>query len=342
MRIGFVHHMIAHRGLSAEAALQLAHERGLGGVQFLDATAIDADLDLEHLRAFRGWAEAPDQDGRRRDLYVEVGIPSPNPVRRSRIEKRTISSDEHAEYLIRHLDAAAALGSRHLRAYIGDRHDRFRRDVSWADQIEAAQDVIRRIAPALRERNLRIALENHADLTAEELLRIVDALGDDIAAITLDTGNLPMRLDDPVAAVKRLAPRVASCHVKDAVLAFTPRGLCWQVRPVGSGILPMTDILGILHRANPRLNLSIELHPRTYDLPIFEPSWLGFFPELTPRALAATVSLAAACERRYTTGTLPRPEDVEAIPWNQRDFDWLALSAGFLRPIVMLLDSLGV
>ena len=60
-----------------------------------------------------------------------------------------------------------------------------------------------------------------------------------------------MRLDDPIAAVERLAPRVLATHIKDAVLAFTPRGLCWQARPVGSGILPMPDLLAILHRANP-------------------------------------------------------------------------------------------
>lgn len=342
MRIGFDHYTIAHRGLSAEDTLRLAHERGLGGVQFLDAAAIDPELNLDRLSAFRAWAEAPTETGSRRDLYIEVGIPSPNPVRRSRIERRAVTADEHARDLIRHLDAVAALGGRHARAYIGDRHDRFRRDVAWTEQVEATVDVIRRLTPALRERKICIALENHADFTAEELLKVVDDLGDDIAAVTIDTGNLLMRLDDPITATERLAPRVVGCHVKDAVLAFTPRGLCWQVRPIGSGILPMADILGTLHRANPQLNLSIELHPRTYDLPIFDPSWLAFFPGLTPRSLAAIVALAVSCDRRYISGTLPRPEAVEAIPWDQRDLEWLALSAGYLRPIVMLLDSLMV
>jgi sugar phosphate isomerase/epimerase len=339
MRIGFDHYTIAHRGLSAEETLRLAHERGLGGVQFLDAAAIDPALDPERLRAFRAWAEGGPAGGPR-DLYIEVGIPSPNPLRRGRAERRIVTAEEHARDLVRHLDAVAALGCRHARAYIGDRHDRFRRDVAWADQVAATVDVLTRLRPALRERQIRVAIENHADFTAEELLRVVDDLGDDIAAVTLDTGNLLMRLDDPVAAAERLAPRVACCHAKDAVLAFTPRGLCWQARPVGSGILPMADILGTLHRANPQLHLSIELHPRTYDLPIFDPSWLAYFPALTPRALAALVALAATCERRYASGALSRPEAVEAIPWADRDLDWLAHSAGYLRPIVMLLDSL--
>ena len=48
------------------------------------------------------------------------------------------------------------------------------------------------------------------------LLRRIMALG-----VTLDTGNLVMRLDDPVEAVARLAPHVLATHVKDAVLAFS-------------------------------------------------------------------------------------------------------------------------
>ena len=131
-----------------------------------------------------------------------------------------------------------------------------------------------------------------------------------------------------------------STHIKDAVLGFTPRGLCWQARPVGSGILPMPDMLAILIRSNPDLPLTIELHPRTYDLPIFDRKWLAYFPELTPESLSAVVRLAALCEARYAEGTLPRPEAVEEISWARRDLDWLASSLGYLRSVVATLANL--
>ena len=124
------------------------------------------------------------------------------------------------------------------------------------------------------------------------------------------------------------------------MLGFTARGLCWQARPVGSGILPIPDMLGILHRSRPDVNLSIELHPRTYDLPIYDRSWLAFFPELKPEAVASGVRLTVECERRYREGLLEPPDQVEAIPWRERDLEWLALSAGYLRPIVELLRRL--
>ena len=112
---------------------------------------------------------------------------------------------------------------------------------------------------------------------------ILDRLDPDIAGVTLDTGNLVMRLDDPLELAGRLAPRVVATHIKDAVLAFTPRGLCWQARPVGSGILPLPDILAAVIRHNPSITLSIELHPRTYDLPIYDRKWLAYFPEPASR-----------------------------------------------------------
>jgi 3-oxoisoapionate decarboxylase len=327
MRIGLDHYTIGHRRRSAEETLEFARARGLDGVQFLEPAALAGDLDAGALAALGRRAAAL-------GLYLEVGLPSPNPVRRGRQEGRPVSAAEHARDLRRHVEAVAALGCRHARAYVGDRHDRFRTDVSWDVQRAATGEVLRHLAPCCRDLGVRIALETHADLTCEELLELLDALGPELAGVTLDTGNLVMRLDDPIRAAERLAPWVLGTHLKDMVLAFTPRGLCWQARPLGAGVLPIGDLLATLHRANPGLNLSIELHPRTYDLPIFDPTWLGFFPGLRPEALAAVVRLAVLCERRYADGTLQRPEAVEAIPWPERDLDWLARSVDSLRPLV--------
>jgi 3-oxoisoapionate decarboxylase len=334
MKIGLDVYTIEHRGLTVEQTLAFAREHRLEGVQFLDPSKIAPDLHPARLLDVKAMADA-------QGLAIEVGVPSLNPVRRSRIEGRTVDADELAGVLIRHIEAASILGCQHARVYLGDRHDRFRTDVSWQDQLNASRNVLERLVPALRDHGVALALESHADATSDELLAILDAFEPEILGVTIDTGNLAMRLDDPVEAVGRLAPRVLATHIKDAVLAFTPRGLCWQARPIGSGILPMPDLLAILHRANPHLLLSIELHPRTYDLSIFEPAWLAFFPNLRPSSLAAVIRLAASCERRFAEGSLARPEVLEAIPWPERDLDSLASSVGYLRAMVAMLGRVG-
>jgi sugar phosphate isomerase/epimerase len=331
-RIGFDHYTIGPRNWSPQATLEYAQSQGFDGVQFLEPAALDRELNPKHLEAIRQNAEA-------RGMYLEIGIPSPNPVRRSRQEGRSVSAQEYARELSRHLEAVAALGCKHARAYVGDRHDRFRTDVTWPHQCAATLDVLSRLAPQLRDLHMRVALETHQDLTVCELESMLDRLGPEVAGVTLDTGNLVMRMDDPVAAAERLAPWVRATHVKDAVLAFTPRGLCWQARPIGSGMLPMPDVLAPIVAANPDLALSIELHPRTYDLPIYDPTWLAFFPDLRPDALATTVRWAALCERRYAEGSLPRIDEIEAVPWHERDLDWLASSLAYLRRVVATLTG---
>jgi 3-oxoisoapionate decarboxylase len=326
-RIGFDHYSLANRGFTADATLDFARTHRFDGVQFLESASIDASLAPDRLVEFLRRAEAM-------GLYLEVGLPSPNPVRRSRELGREVSTRDLARELEPSVDALAELGCSHARLYIGDRHDRFRLDTPWDVQVAATIGVIHHLTHRLKERGIRVAIETHADLTVEELLGTLEQLDPEIAGVTLDTGNLLMRLEDPLEAAERLAPFILGTHIKDAALAFTRRGLCWQARPVGSGILPLPDMLNAIFRSQPSINLSIELHPRIYDLPIYEPRWLSFFPGLRPEALAAVVRLAAECERRYTDGSLRRPEVVEATPWADRDLDWLASSLGYLRSVV--------
>ena len=244
IRVGFDHYTIAHRGLTPEQTLEFAKKHRVDGVQFLEPAVIDPDLDPDRLASFRRRVDAM-------GLYLEIGLPSPNPVRRSREEGKPLSAGDVARALGSGLEAVAALGCPHARVYVGDRHDRFRSDVSWQAQVEATLEVLTLITPRLLELNLRLAIENHADFTATELLDLLGRLDSRAFGVNLDTGNLLMRLDDPIAAVAQLAPWVLSTHIKDAILAFTPRGLCWQARPVGSGVLPMPDLLALLIQARP-------------------------------------------------------------------------------------------
>jgi sugar phosphate isomerase/epimerase len=332
-RIGFDHYTISGRELSARETLDFARDHGLEGVQFLEPSVIDAQLDPGRLTGLRALA---DQMG----LYLEVGLPSPSPVRRSREIGQSVSPAELAEDLGPQLDAVAALGCRYARVFIGNRHDRFRSDIPWSAQVEASREVLALLTPRLLELGVKLAIETHADFMVQELVDLLGRLDPGAFGVTLDTANLLMRLDDPVEAVETLAPWILGTHIKDAVLAFTSRGLCWQARPVGSGILPLPDILACLMKHCPAVHLTIELHPRTYDLPIFDRKWLAYFPSLRPDSLASIIQLAALCESRYTEGSLPRPDELETTPWADRQLDWLARSVGYLKSVVPALSSL--
>lgn len=74
-RIGLDYYTIAHRGLTSMQTLEFAESHHFDGVQFESADVIDPRLDPARLAEYRQRAEA-------KGLYLEVGLPSPNPARR--------------------------------------------------------------------------------------------------------------------------------------------------------------------------------------------------------------------------------------------------------------------
>ena len=58
--------------------------------------------------------------------------------------------------------------------------------------------------------------------------------------------------------------------------------------------------------------------------------WLTFRTSNPSRWHRSSVSPRSA-RAATRTGDLPRPEEVEVIPWATRDLDWLASSLGYLR-----------
>jgi sugar phosphate isomerase/epimerase len=81
-------------------------------------------------------------------------------------------------------------------------------------RIDAVGD-LENVLPLARELGVRIALENHEDLTAEVLASIVEELDDDHVGVCLDTGNGICIYEDPMETAARLAPHAVSTHIKD-------------------------------------------------------------------------------------------------------------------------------
>ena len=90
--------------------------------------------------------------------------------------------------------------------------------------------------PAARDAGVTLALENHSDFTAAEYRSILEAVGDERAAMFLDVINPVAALEDPVPVVEQLAPMAVAGHVKD---------ICARVHPQRRR-LPPSRFLGAL------------------------------------------------------------------------------------------------
>lgn len=148
--------------------------------------------------------------------------------------------------LERWMPVAANLGAGVLRIVVGGPGLRGRDPVEL--QIERTIDPLRRAADLAADHGLRLAVENHADLRAAELRRLLDAVGPDVG-VCFDTGNAVRVGDDVVDAARLLEARILMLHVKDvaAVTASTDRITGPVSVPFGEGAVPISGVLSVLH-----------------------------------------------------------------------------------------------
>ncbi|MCD6347775.1 MAG: sugar phosphate isomerase/epimerase [Bacteroidales bacterium] len=143
------------------------------------------------------------------------------------------------------------------------------------------------------------AIETHFELTSFELLEVFDRAGlspDDGIGICLDTMNLLTMLEDTLEGSKRLLPWIVSTHIKDGGLLKSENGLKSFPAPVGKGFIPLPDIISALYSANPELDLSIEDHNGSFDLPINNAGFKAGFPDLTDKELQKLLAMAESAE----------------------------------------------
>lgn len=95
------------------------------------------------------------------------------------------------------------------------------------------------VLPLARELGVRIAFENHEDVTAGELRAFLDQVGDDQVGACCDTGNDLVVYGDPLDGARQLAPRAITTHIKDHQ-RIRVGGVVYSVGvPLGQGELPV-------------------------------------------------------------------------------------------------------
>lgn len=305
-------------------SLDHVKELGLGGIFFSTILDMSETLDKGTLADIRAKA---DELG----LYLEAGVGKINPYCSSEApEFRAIGDGDVILGFTRMIEASAAIGCRELWVSPGNfkseyrgrlANDRFRTDVTWDEQLLAIEKVLLKLAPAASANGVHLNMETHDEITSFEILRLIEKVGEDCMGVVFDTANGLQRAEHPVFAAKRVAPYVRQTHIKDAYVGHAEGGLDFQTRPVGRGIVDFATIIPILAKANPDLNLSLEVAASVEDKPrkanprqcieLNDPIWRAGHPDLTLEELEAYLALVEGFEKRVTTGEIPDWEAYE-------------------------------
>ena len=166
--------------------------------------------------------------------------------------------------LIAEAALAASCGARVMRICAGSRRTR---PADWITHRAALLPLLRRAAAAGERHGVVLAIENHIDLFADELLDLLTTIGSPFLGVCLDTANQIRIGEDNEAAMRRLAPWTRATHLKDVARqdGAAPGFASWPAVPLGAGAVDLPSVLADLRAANYAGLLAVEidyLHPR--------------------------------------------------------------------------------
>jgi sugar phosphate isomerase/epimerase len=293
MRLGVVVYSFKEAWCDAYGLMGRAAAAGLRGVEFPPDRCLPgvSPTDLERARA----AAAERGLG----LVVDGGV-----------------IDE--EELRRWIPQAAGLGASVLRVIVSRVLGGNRREMGggWRAHLERAVAALKAVRPLAEERAVTIAVENHQDITSEELLWLCDEVGGDRIGITLDTGSTLAVAEEPLEFARKVRPLVRNVHLKDYKIYLSPTGYRLSTCGIGEGIVDFPAFFS-LFADQPDLPMSIELGARqARHVELWEPDWWTDYP---PRTIAELLPLlkmvlpqARSAEADYR---IPheRGEDAEAL-----------------------------
>ena len=286
--------------LSAPARfLDLAHSLGAHGVQVGLGPLTDTAADALRERA------------RSASMYLEGIVSLPR--------DQTDSGRFEAE-----IRAAKRAGAEVVRTVMlsGRRYETFATTAAFRRFAEASSHALSLAAPVVARHGILLAIENHKDWRADELLAVLKRAGNDHVGVCLDTGNSIALLEDPMEVVEALAPRAFTTHFKDMGLEEYSQGFLLAEVPLGTGILDLPRAVKTLRSARPDIRFNVEMITRDpLKVPCLTESYWTTLPDLPGRHLAHMLTLVRKHAPRQPLpriSSLPAADQLRAEDENVR------------------------
>ena len=144
----------------------------------------------------------------------------------------------------------------------GRRYETFKSAEELREFAARSHNSLRLAEPVLKRHRLRMAVENHKDWLIPELLEIVRKFSSEWIGICVDTGNSIALMEDAMSVIEAYAPFAFSVHLKDMAFDEYGDGFLLSEVPLGGGFLSIARIVQILRKANPAVQLNLEMITR--------------------------------------------------------------------------------
>jgi sugar phosphate isomerase/epimerase len=115
-----------------------------------------------------------------------------------------------------------------------------------ARQLERLMHVLKDPVKRAEDEGLKLALENHLDFTADDILELLTHIDSKSLGVTYDTGNALRLGEHPVRAAEKLAPYSYATHIKDVAPVYGGDPAEWAFFasvPLGKGIIDIEAVI---------------------------------------------------------------------------------------------------
>ena len=226
-------------------------------------------------------------------LYLEGSIGLPKKAEDvSKFEQDVINAKEAGAVVLRTVASS------------GRRYEVFHSKEAFQEAFKNALASLQLAEPVARKHKVKIAVENHKDWRATELVDIIKKLDSEWIGVTLDFGNSMALLEDPMDVVQTLVPYIFSTHVKDMGVAEYPDGFLLSEVPLGKGILDLRKIIASCREHNPGVTFNLEMITRDpLEIPCLKADYWETFEGTSGSELARMLRMVR--QKNYKDG-LPR------------------------------------
>ena len=192
-----------------------------------------------------------------------------------------LSKYENAEDGLREgIRVAAALGSPIVTIRIGGFADRYSPG-GLELHIKEVIRVLKAMRGPVMDAGIKFAVENHQDLRAEDVLRIIEEVGPDACGALLDPANTIRVLDDPMRALKMLGKHILCSSVRDFTVYESEEGATMQCATIGQGLMDYKFYSNFLAENCSGVPLHVEtIGSEKLSIPFFKPEFWDGFPNL--------------------------------------------------------------
>jgi sugar phosphate isomerase/epimerase len=261
--------------------IEHCHKIGAGGVQ-----VVVRDWTLDFAKKLRDRRE-------KLGLYLEGSIAVPETADDvAKFEQEVIHSKEAGASILRTVTSK------------GRRYEVFHSSEEVAQFKQRALASLQLAEPVLRKHKIKLAIENHKDWRADELVAALQQLKSEWIGVTLDFGNSIALMEDPMEVVETLVPYVFSTHVKNMGVEEYPDGFLLSEVPLGKGFLNLPKIVALCRKHNPSVAFNLEMITRDpLEIPCLTNNYWASFAGISGMDLARTIRMVK--QNKYKT-PLPR------------------------------------